>query len=320
MKNARIHLIYLAIIGFLAFQYWTKAQALNEAVSSIEQFDKLLISDNVVIEQSNRMVKNAIDKQVQAFQTLSNKSYSEKALNTMLVSAAMERWLEEQKLEFINFCGGVKENDVTKISNRFSTKQSKRFFSDNKIKAIRDSLTHFQDALNNVADSYRLKELQNYFKTLKLLKDNGYWQSLKKKTPADALAQLTTIQNQLGLDKLSFLNHIFNYVGTNDHHWNFFRVAITPKKATIFEGETFKADIYLAEYSSNPGFGVRFIINNREIPMKQGVAHFETKETIVGKKTVKALARIKNPLTGVTTESIGEFEYEVLPKCSRDCK
>ncbi len=42
MKNLRIHVIYLAIIGFWVYQYWTKTQALNEAVGSIEQFDRLL--------------------------------------------------------------------------------------------------------------------------------------------------------------------------------------------------------------------------------------------------------------------------------------
>ena len=57
MKNARIHFIYLAIIGFLAYQYWTKAQALNEAVGSIEQFDKLIKTDT-------RLLNSLLDREI----------------------------------------------------------------------------------------------------------------------------------------------------------------------------------------------------------------------------------------------------------------
>ncbi len=123
------------------------------------------------------------------------------------------------------------------------------------------------------------------------------------------------------MDKIPYLNYIYDNIGgTSTSSCDFFKVAIAPQKAAIFEGETFKADMYLAAYSSNPGSGVTFIINNREIPIKEGVARFETKETTIGKKTVKAIARIRNPLTGAIATSVGEFEYEVLPKCAKNCQ
>ena len=89
---------------------------------------------------------------------------------------------------------------------------------------------------------------------------------------------------------------------------------------TAFWGEKFEVDVYLTSYSSNPGPYVKFFVNNHEVEIKDGVAHFETTEKAIGKKTVRAEASIQNPLTGQITTIIGEFEYEVLPKCSKNCQ
>ena len=150
MKNARIHLIYLAIIGFWAYQYWTKAQALDEAVGSIEQFDKLFKADNEVIGKSSIMIKNEIDKQVKAYPSSTNMSFSEKAINILSVSSSMKFWLEKQVLEFTNLAGGFDKKDSSLLANRLSENASDQFFSNLKIKEIRDSLTRFQLFLNDV--------------------------------------------------------------------------------------------------------------------------------------------------------------------------
>ena len=318
MKNARIHLIYLAIIGFLAYQYWTKTQALNEAVGSIEQFDKLLKINNEVVAKSSTMIKYAIDKQVYAYLNNTNKSYLEKAQNLISASSMMNNWLAKQRMELINLAGSEDNKDSIHLATHFN-KAVSEFYSSAKIQEIRDSLIHFQVALNNVADSHRLKEFQKQFSTLSLTKDEFYWQTFKNKSVSDALTQFTAIQNRIELDKVAFLNHIFNYTGSNEHHWDT-KVAIVPRKIALIEGEKFKADVYLATYASEPGLGVTFFVNNKEMKIKDGIAHFERMETTVGKKTIKAEARARNPFTGITTSLFSEFEYEVLPKCSRDCK
>ena len=60
MKNARIHLIYLAIIGFLAYQYWTKAQALNDIINIVEEQGHLLQTNNEVVINASRMLFDRI--------------------------------------------------------------------------------------------------------------------------------------------------------------------------------------------------------------------------------------------------------------------
>ena len=51
MTHLRIHLIYLVLIGFLAYQYWTKTEALHHATESIEQLDRLLERNNQTASQ-----------------------------------------------------------------------------------------------------------------------------------------------------------------------------------------------------------------------------------------------------------------------------
>jgi hypothetical protein len=195
-----------------------------------------------------------------------------------------------------------------------------QYYSDSKIQEIRDSLIHFQDALNNVADSHRLKDLQKQFSTLSLTNNTTYWRTFKNKSVSDALTQLTTMQNQIEMDKVACLNHIFNYTGSNDHHRDTYKLVISSQKTALIEGETFNANISLSVFSTNLGSETTFIVNGKVMPIKGGIAYFKATNLSVGTKKVKAEARIRNPLTGHITTENAEFEYEVLPKYSRDCK
>lgn len=174
--------------------------------------------------------------------------------------------------------------------------------------------------LYDIDDTRVLNELKKQYTTLKLLKDNEYWQKLGKLTKADAFLQLSSIQNRMRLDEISLFTYMTSSFCRIDIKFDEFKVAIAPKKAVLLTGETFNADIYLASYSSRPGSDVTIWVNNQEVPVKDGVAHFENMEQSFGKKNIKAVAKVKNPLTGQVNTYKGEFEYEVLPKCRRDCK
>ena len=320
MTHLRIHLIYLVLIGFLAYQYWTKTEALHHATESIEQLDRLLERNNVLVEKLSILLLNEINKNVKAYPTAIQVSFLNKAKNVVAMSTSLNKWIENQKTEFTSFSGGFDKTDSTVLANRLSTKPSNGFFSNQKIQQIRDSLINYQRFLNDVYAKRDTEHLQKQYTTFKLLGDETYWQKLKNGTVADALMQLTAIQNRILLDKVPYLNYTYNMTSSGEMIFDQFKVAIAPQKAALFEGETFKSDVYLASYSSNLGSYVTISINNHEVKMKDGVAHFETIETTVGKKKVKAIASIRNPLTGQVKTAYGEFEYEVLPKCSRDCK
>ncbi|MBL7813591.1 MAG: hypothetical protein JNL70_01205 [Saprospiraceae bacterium] len=320
MKNRHFHFIYLAIIGFLVFQVWAKSQALNEAVRSIEHFEKLLKADVDISNKMVVMIKNGIDKNVLAYVNEYNTAFGKKAIKSMEISRALMKWLDKQKEDFINQAGGFYKKDSLLINNRLSSRLSGRFFTDQKIQAIKDSLGLFQAAIFDVSEEWQLKDIEKKSEIEKLLKNEAYWQQLKNKTNSDVLAQFEALKNQINLDVSLYLNYIYSMVNYTGMIFDSYKIAVFGQKSALIEGETVRADFYLSHYSSNVGKDVSFFINNREIPFKEGIAHFEKTEMTVGKKTVKAIARIQNPLTGQVTITEGEFEYEVLPKCSRDCQ
>ena len=321
MTHLRIHLIYLAIIGVLAYQYWTKTEALDNAVQSIEQMDKLLKINNDIVDSTLRLFYKEIEKEASGYPSSMDLMFLKLSKNAIVTAKPLIDWLESEKLKFINLSGGVDKTDSTVLANRLSTKPSTLLFSSQEIQEMRHHLTNFQGCINAVRDTFGIRKLQKQYLTLNLLENEAYWQRLKNCSAADALMQLTMIQNRIVLDKITYFRYIYNsFVGNILICGPTFRVAIAPYKAFLLEGETFKADIYLAQYAVNPISEVTFIVNNQGLAINQGVAHFETTETKVGKRFVKATARIRNPLTGNIYTTNGEFEYEVLPKCSKNCQ
>ena len=320
MIHLRIHLIYIAIIGFLAYQYWTKTEALDNAVQSIEHFDKLFKANEMAVSWGLNLELNNYNKIFEAYRTSYMTAISKKVKNATFISDGLSQWLEKQRTEFIEKAGGFDKKKNGVLVKRLDTQTSKQFFTDYRICEFRDSLIRFHSVILNVSDSKILEELKGEYFTLKLLQDENYWQSLRKLTAAEALVQFAALQNQMTLDKMSYIFSNLYSFSVEDIRFDAFKVAIAPQKAAIIEGEKFKADIYIASYSTRPGSFVKFFVNNQEVQANQGVAHFETTETKVGKQTIKAVASIQNPLTGQVTTSTGMFEYEVLPKCSKNCQ
>lgn len=318
MTHLRIHFVYLALLGFLAYQYWTKTQALNEAVSSVERFDKLLKLNNLIVDRASITAFSETEKLINVYQNERIKGVKKRLTNMRTFAKNMNSWLDSQKIALINASGGFGKKDTTVLVNHFAQQS---FFTNQKIQEIRDSLTQFQRFLNDVPDSVGRKDLQKRYTLISILNDNSYWQQFKNRTVSDALAQLTAIQNRIELDKFAYIEYtLYSSIGCMNITFNDYKVAIAPTKSYLMEGDTMKAYIYVAQYSSNTGRDVQFIVNNREVSAEDGVVNFEKRETTLGKKVLKATVRIRNPLTGQIKNSEGSFEYEVFPKCRYDCK
>lgn len=319
MTHLRIHLVYLALLGFLTYQYWTKTQALNEAVSSVEQFDKIMNQNNYVISKASTMILNGIEMNAKALVNEQNYKLSAKARIVVANVWHLNKWLEQQKQEFLSLSDGFDTRDTTVLAHRFDTKASSRFFTNSKIQQIRDSLFKLSTALKDISDTNKYSQIQKIYTIPKFLDDDKYWQSLKNKTATESLAQLTSIQNRLELDAIPYLNYIYEETPFCGKH-NDYRLVISPQKEAIVEGETYKADFYLVDNLSKMNNEVTLTANNRDIPIIGGVAHFEEANLPVGNRLIKATAVIRQPLTGVVQTSDIELEYRIFPKCSRDCK
>jgi hypothetical protein len=322
MPHLRLHLVYLAVIGFLTYyHYWTKTQALNEAITSIEQFDKLMKQDSKAVNRASTIVLNYIGTNVKAMNNTINQQFLAKARTAVGAVWHLNDWFEQQKRTLTQLSGGLDRQDTHHLSNRFDVLSSATFFTDAKIQQFRDSLNRLSTLLSDISDTNTYRRYKNDIYTLhKLAEDDAYWQSLKHKTATEAVAQLTSIQNRLELDVIPYLNYIFGQVSFCGKH-NDFKLVISPQNAGIVEGETYKADFYIAENRAYQNYEVATIVaNNREVPIIGGVAHFEETHLAAGDKLIHATANVRHLLTGQTIAADVKFDYKVLPKCSRDCK
>lgn len=152
---------------------------------------------------------------------------------------------------------------------------------------------------------------------MKTIQNDTFWKGFM----INPSTNFQLLKNQIKMDELVYLNYFLDKVsGRIEIIERMYHVIIAPKKGVLIEGEKFEADIFLAEYSSNPGTGLSFTFNNQNLPIKDGLASFSRLETTTGLKTLRVNAAKFNSTTGETINVKGEFEYHVLPKCSENCQ
>ena len=290
MKNLPLHVIYLSIIGILSFQLWSKTAMTNQAFEQVEQ---VLEKDLEFFKVSHKNLEEAIN--VTIFRNYTrNEEYK-----TMIDDL---KDLSQSKMMLID-------------KSILSYKQGKAI----SIEKLNDSIYEFSNILSNLVkdkgDSLALTKLYGF---KKFMSNDSFSNIIQKRNPL----YLLLLKNQIYWDEFILYNYVLDKtIPLNFCGFTTFKLAISPKKAAIIEGEKFEADLFLASYSSNPGTGLIFTVDNEPIPIKNGIAHFKKgNNTIIGLNKIRAQAKIRNPVTGEMTTVNGEFEYRVLPKCSKNCQ
>ena len=289
MKNLHVHLIYLSIIGILGFQLWSKTAMTNQAFNQVEQ---VLEKDLEFSDYDIKNLENAINENI-------GRNYTS----------------NEQYKTIMDDLKKLSDSNMAMIDkSMLSIKQGNSFLIDK----LNDSIYEFSNALSKLVkdkgDSLALSKLSG----LKKFLSNDSFNDMIQKRPA---LYLNLLKNQIYSDELVLCNYILDKTTpVGSCGVTPIKLAIVPKKAVIIEGEKFEADLYLASYLSNPGSGLIITVNDESISIKEGIAHFKKNSSTIGLKTIKAQAKITNPATGETTTINSEFEYHVLPKCSKDCQ
>ncbi len=310
MKSIYVHVFYLSIIAFLGYNYWSSVQVFK----AFEHLDRQLRMDYEVIDNGNEMVYQGIDKTVKAYLNTQNLQLLGETVLLRRTIDSTVNFINSNKKQLIDRSNGLDTRHNAFSINAIKTTQL--FFDEAKINEIKGKLSDYAKLLFDLSKDDRLKELYN---TPKLILDDNYWQSIKNLPVSGVLAELSFIQNHIKYDEILLSNYYFS-MGCQDIKFDRFRTVIAPKKAAIFEGEDFESDIFLAAYSSNLGRNAVIEVDGKRLETYQGLAHFASKNQTVGTKTIKAKTIIKHPLTGQTETTEGSFEYQVLPKCSRDCQ
>ena len=288
MKNLWLHVIYLSIIGALCFQLWSKT---TEMPYTFGQVDQVLKSDNEVLRKVSDDFLYQIEKNYLTNPNKYGYFFTGSKVNSILFQSA--------------------SNFIDKYENKAKLHENINLNDMRDSMAILSKKTSF---INDKVDSLALIKQCSLTKTIQ---NDTFWKGFMINPSTNFLL----LKNQIKLDEIVYLNYFLDKVtGPMIMEDTRFRVAIAPKKAVLIEGEKFEADIFLGKYSSNPGTGLSFTVNNQDLSIKDGVAYYSKTEKTTGLKTLKVNAAIRNPATGETTNVKGEFEYHVLPKCSQNCQ
>ncbi len=314
-----INLMYLVLTAILALNVSA------EIINAFFALNKGINTSNGIVDQSNTAIKGAIDKQVTAYNNPVNQGYKATAEKAAEIVKEFEAYMKGMTDMMIEGAGGVnpkysdgrpvryKDKDVTTrlflnepspTANRGSEIEAKITEVRGKLLALFTDPKERQEMESQIALAIDSIALDSKAKT---------WPEYKfKQMPVAAVMPFfTKLIADAKTSQTAILNKMLQKVGGEDIKFDNFKVAIAPKNGYIIRGEKFEADVYLAAYSSNPGTGVSISVNGQGLGLKDGVGHYETTASNLGKQTVKAVANIKNPLTGVVKTATGEFDYEV---------
>ena len=117
MIHLRIHLIYVAIIGFLVYQYWTK-----ETKNSTLPINTLFKPNSDFILESTLKTVASIEKNVEAYDSPNNRVFSQKAHDVYERTRNLAEWINNLKIRITE----------------------KNTLSEQEIQTLKDSLYTFQ--------------------------------------------------------------------------------------------------------------------------------------------------------------------------------
>jgi hypothetical protein len=296
MKSWLTHGVYLTVIIFLTYQYYLSAQ-MAKALPYLEQ--QLQASEKVINARAEQLHRE-VQKQGEAYRNPYNMAMVGQANTCVEQTRQIISILNQYR---VRLDSGGKSIDAAAI------------------KSFKTALQSYQDTLMRTIDPRDKIVIDTQMGIIKLLNDVNYWQILEKLPRNGAATALNALQNQVACAEVDFLNYLFNrVVGSIFCGFNPFRLVITPQKFLPLQGDNTEFELYLASYSSNPGSGVQFKVNGKYLGIKEGVAQFKSTNETVGMKKIVAEATITNPITKEVKTVKSVFEYEVFPKCRRDCQ
>lgn len=167
------------------------------------------------------------------------------------------------------------------------------------------------------ADNYRKSDLLKKFSDQLLFlpsnnaTDSETWvkENFKDKTIEEVFITLTNIQNQVNLSSNNLMRFLSEQIGRLNILYDRFNIAVQANKPSVRPGETYKAEIGLATFSSQADFSIS--VNGQKLVMKEGKGQYEVTSTTPGEKEYRAAVRIANPLTGEVETFSQTFKYEV---------
>ena len=285
MKNLLVHGVYLTIITIGAIVHNSSVEKNNQTVQELE----------VTSINSNKLLKEDADRMIEEIRINVN--------------------AQPKYSTFLNYALSVTQtsNKVYKLIDNIKNNALKYENS-----ALRDSINQLYKTIISNIDTKERNIYNPQSMLFRIINQTSYWKLIESASGALLNNLLSDLQAKIMNDQILFLNYFClkssRYVSVIEH-W--YRVAIAPQKAALIQGDTFRVECFILESLKFPA--LRINVNGEELNVENGLGHYEVIANKLGNNLVRATATVKEPFTGDSITIRSELQYEVLPKCSRDC-
>ncbi len=304
-----INLMYLVLTALLALN--VSAEVMNAFFS----LDKGLKSSRTIVENNNDQLMASIDKQADAYRNERNDKYRKHAKEAQNVANEFTAYIETIRKEVFDLGKGPSKNDPTipmDIRNKDVT--TRYFINENKGKEIEDKINETRQKLLALADNDKSVEtaLPLMVEELPANSPSKNWPEFKfKQMPVAAVFPiLGKMQSDAKNSATAILNFCAKKVGGEDIKFDRFTPAVSAEKSYVISGDRYVADVFLSAFSSSAD-NISINVGGSNLPLKDGIARYETSTSGVGERTFKVSINVKNPLTGQTENFSKDFKYEV---------
>ena len=287
-----LHGIYLSVIGVLGFQLWAKTVENQTAHNSVMiETEKILKENNIVLHYITDMRLAEIEK----YSTTNPLHYNHFGIRARTVFESSKSFTAVLARNLSNLEKGEKVN----------------------VKEIKDSMLECSQKLKSIVE----KPDSILFKRIfiqKILHNDTFWTDFK----SNEKIYLALLKNYILLDELMLQNYIMDSFGCIrvEIRLDAYKVMIVPQKNQIFEGEEFKADVFLVHQVFPVVDNVSFFNGTQQLIANDGLVQFSEMANAKGLKTIKIRAVIPNQETNENVYLQSEYQYNVLPKCSQNCQ
>ncbi len=313
-RQLMINLMYLVLTALLALN--VSAEVMNAFFS----IDRGLTASRNIVEKTNTVVMDNINAQADAYKNPKNEKYRENAKQAIALVRDFTDYIESVRAQLFEKAGGPSKKDPKMpkdIRNKDITtrmfvlgedgKKGIGFEIEARVKELRERLLALADNDGNVSSSLPLA-----LEPIPAGSDKTSWADFRfRQMPVAACFPiLGKIQSDAKASSSAVLNYCLAQVAGKEIIFDAFQPVISAPKGYVIAGDKYEADVFLSAFSTQAD-NISIAVDGRNLPLKDGVAKYETGTSSTGTKTFKVSINVKNPLTGEVKNYSKEFQYEV---------
>lgn len=308
-RQLMINLMYLVLTALLALN--VSAEVMNAFFS----LDKGMKNSRNIVQRNNEAMINGINEQAKAYPSPKNDELATKAKEAQRIADEFVTYMDGVRTKLFEIAKGPsKDNPEIPQDIRNKDVTTNLFINEGlgseiegKIKETREKLL----ALTN-NDAKVSEQLPLEIEALPPGTTMKNWSEFKfKQMPVAAVFPIVgKMQSDAKSSASAVINWAAEQMGKIDIKFDAFQPAVSAEKSYVIQGEKYSADIFLSAFSTKAD-NVSISVNGSSLPVKEGLAHWETTASGLGEKTFNVSINVKNPLTGEMKNYQKEFKYEV---------